>query len=286
MEQRKQFFPGWLWRVLSPVLLYYAVSFLVSSLIMQRVMVKAGYAIMEAVVDQSGYTEYLMEEYLANTMQSVLFTSLLMIPLLIRMYLKDLAKRPDWKAGRFQIVLDVPALIVGAFGSAVLALFLNNLLTASPLTGWSPEYQKVSQAIYSAGIWMELAASVFGASMMEELMLRGLVYRRIRELAGARSAIVSSALLFGILHGNLVQGVYGFLMGLLLAWLMERFGTILIPVGAHMAANLLLILLTESGAMEYLEFGTPLFFSVTALCGLSFLWAFGVLRKRKPFRLS
>ncbi len=285
MEQRKLFFPGWLWRVLSPVLLYYAVSFLVSSLIMQRVMVKAGYALMEAVVDQSGYTEYLMEEYMAHTMQSVLLTSLLVIPFLIRMYLKDLAKRPGSQNGRFQIVLDVPALVIGAFGSAALALFLNSLLTASPLMDWSPEYQKASQAIYSAGIWMELAASVLGASVMEELMMRGLVYRRIRELAGARPAIVSSALLFGIMHGNLVQGVYGFLMGLLLAWLMERFGTVLIPIGAHMAANLLLILMTESGAMEHLGAGGVLFFPVTALCGLSFLWAFRVLRKREVFQL-
>lgn len=47
-----------------------------------------------------------------------------------------------------------------------------------------------------------------------------------------------SALIFGGLHGNWVQAVYGTLMGILLAWVYEKYAGFLAPVLVHMVANL------------------------------------------------
>ncbi len=55
-----------------------------------------------------------------------------------------------------------------------------------------------------------------------------------------------SALLFGLYHMNSVQGGYGFLMGLLMAYLYEYFGSFLWPVLIHMLANSLAYLLSNT----------------------------------------
>ena len=50
-------------------------------------------------------------------------------------------------------------------------------------------------------------------------------------------AVMISALLFGLYHGNLVQGIYAFIMGCLLALVYEWTGSFVAPVLFHMIAN-------------------------------------------------
>ena len=57
-----------------------------------------------------------------------------------------------------------------------------------------------------------------------------------------------SAAVFGIYHFNLVQGIYGFLLGILLCAVMEKYGTVLASMLLHMSANLMALI------MMYLPF--------------------------------
>ena len=58
--------------------------------------------------------------------------------------------------------------------------------------------------------------------------------------------VALSALLFAVLHGNLVQGVYAFVLGVYFAWLMERYGSIKVPILGHMSANFFITLISCS----------------------------------------
>lgn len=59
------------------------------------------------------------------------------------------------------------------------------------------------------------------------------------EVPAARfwAANVVQALLFGIMHLNIVQGVYAFALGLLLGWIVRRTGRLRAAVLLHMAVN-------------------------------------------------
>lgn len=61
----------------------------------------------------------------------------------------------------------------------------------------------------------------FLAPISEELIFRGFVLRSLRPY-GKRFAILGSAFLFGLFHGNLLQTPYAFLVGLVLADLLSR----------------------------------------------------------------
>ena len=84
---------------------------------------------------------------------------------------------------------------------------------------------------------MFLYASVL-APVWEELLFRGFLLRALRPY-GKRFAILGSALLFGLFHGNLLQAPYAILMGLLFGYVTVEY-SIGWSILLHMFNNLVL----------------------------------------------
>ena len=80
-----------------------------------------------------------------------------------------------------------------------------------------------------------LIAVLFGP-FVEEYVFRKLLIDRIN-IYGERLAVVTSALMFGLFHGNLSQFFYAFLIGLVFAYSYIRSGKLAVPFGLHMAVN-------------------------------------------------
>lgn len=75
--------------------------------------------------------------------------------------------------------------------------------------------------------------------LTEELCYRGLMFG-IMEKSNANHLLIISiqGVLFGIMHMNVVQGAYAFLLGMLLGYLRYRYKTVIITVGVHMLFNI------------------------------------------------
>ena len=76
--------------------------------------------------------------------------------------------------------------------------------------------------------------------LAEEIVFRGAILRVLLEWMGDRMhwvAIVVSALLFGVMHGNLPQFTHGFLLGLLLGWMYYRTRSIIPGLALHWVNN-------------------------------------------------
>ena len=109
---------------------------------------------------------------------------------------------------------------------AILAVFLSGQLVFSVLYeifGWLFNLFGLSvvDAIESASftgdsISMFLYMGLL-APIAEEILFRGLLLRMLRPY-GKRFAILSTAFLFGIFHGNIIQSPYAFLVGLVLGY--------------------------------------------------------------------
>ncbi len=107
----------------------------------------------------------------------------------------------------------------------------------------------VSMLEYLDGIRQHVPALVLmcllagiAAPVAEEVFFRGFAYRILKQRFGVRGAIVSSALLFAAIHVDPVSQVPIFFIGIVLAWLYERTGSLAAPVGLHCANNLLTLL--------------------------------------------
>ncbi len=97
-----------------------------------------------------------------------------------------------------------------------------------------------------SGTWagaLALAYALVGAPVFEELLFRGLGLAALRPRLGTAGAALLTALLFGVLHGADPQAVPPlFALGLGLAWLRLRSGSLLPPLLLHAANNGIVVL--------------------------------------------
>lgn len=104
-------------------------------------------------------------------------------------------------------------------------------------TGAFSEYSNIMKNL-TAGNWLiVLLLMIFIAPVSEELIFRGVVFHRANKLFGFACANIMQALLFGLYHGNLVQGIYAALIGLILGAVCYKFRTIYASILLHMIIN-------------------------------------------------
>lgn len=157
---------------------------------------------------------------------------------------------------------------------------LNLLLELTGVTGLSQNYQAVAREQHAAAIWLGLPYYCLIVPFAEETVFRGIVYGGLRRTVKPGPAVLLSALLFGVYHFNLVQGIYGFLMGCLLAYAYEYFGTLRAALAVHAAANLLALCMGYFGKELPAAAGWPVCigFLILAAGSLGLLY-----RQRKVF---
>ena len=105
-------------------------------------------------------------------------------------------------------------------------------------------FSDASEVIYSGGIVLTLLTTCVGAPLVEETLFRGLVYKRLRGIMSATPAMIISSVLFGIIHGNIVQFIYATLVGFICAYVYEKFKSISAPIIVHASANIFSVFLT------------------------------------------
>ena len=87
----------------------------------------------------------------------------------------------------------------------------------------------------SAIVFYVLTICVF-APLLEEFIFRGLILQSLRKF-GDVFAIVISALLFGLMHGNLMQAPFAFVTALAFGYFVIKFNSIWVSVIAHCVIN-------------------------------------------------
>lgn len=121
-------------------------------------------------------------------------------------------------------------------------LLFNYLFMLADFT--SPSYRQAEAILYAPGRMIQFAAIGVLAPLAEELVFRGFGFWRMRKLCTFAQAAFFSSLCFGLFHGNIVQGVYGFCLGFILALVFEVYHKLWAPVLLHITANITSLLLT------------------------------------------
>ena len=123
----------------------------------------------------------------------------------------------------------------------------------------------------SVYLFYALALSI-GPALSEELAFRGLILQGLRSRLGAGVAVALSALLFGVIHLDPLQGVGAFFTGLYLGYLTARSGSIYPAILAHGFNNLWATL--ES---SFWQAANPQMSPKEILLSLGYpLWAYGI----------
>lgn len=93
--------------------------------------------------------------------------------------------------------------------------------------------------------WVMLIAVFFLAPIGEELLFRGLIQQYLSRAMNIYIAILLQGLLFGLYHGNVIQGVYAFLLGAVLGLITNKTHSVLYGIILHMAINISLLFVPD-----------------------------------------
>lgn len=154
-------------------------------------------------------------------------------------------------------------------------LGLNLLFDLTGLISKSDAYQAVVADQYSGSLFIVLICYGVITPIAEELLFRGIIYGYMRRFMNIKIALLLSSALFGFYHMNSIQGVYGFIMGCLMAYAYEYFGDFRIAVGIHIASNVL------GSLLSYTAIATTGFVSWPVCIILLILAVTGILRLAK-----
>lgn len=220
------------WRIVYPMLLHFAVVNITA------VLVLVGCLMIRILTGDAPYDAF-------ETIQSemLILTGLgdaILIPIAWMFYREDEKKRLS-KGFRERILVhntfEISEIVSVAIMVIGISCLMNLLIALIPID--DVEYQEIAEEMFNNnGIVIQLVVIGILAPVSEELIFRGLIFRRSRDYVGFMWAAVCSGLFFGIYHGNLTQGIFAFFMGMLFAAIYEHFGTLWAPIVAHMANNI------------------------------------------------
>ena len=226
--------PMKIWRVLYPILLYFALSFFVSFIVEVVLgLMPSNKSLTERVTEFAGITQII---YLAISIIVMYFV-----------YKNTYVRQSDYI---FKHPIYIPVIfLMGIFAShglsaLVSCLNLDNILGS---------YSNISNTIFSYAPVVVIISTVILAPVSEELVFRGIVFNRLRDYTGFWASAIISSVLFGVYHFNLAQGLFAFLYGILLCLVYEKFKNLFANMFMHAAGNLIAVVITYTG-FDYPEY--------------------------------
>ena len=151
-------------------------------------------------------------------------------------------------------------------------------VVSSIFPSWLEAYEKLLE---SAGMGDEISIimmiySVCLAPIGEELIFRGVTMRIARRSFPFWAANLIQAVLFGIFHMNMIQGIYAAVLGLFLGYVCEKGGSIYLAIVFHFLFNL-----WGTTSAEWLTVEDPMLISLIVIGGTIIGLVAGILFFRR-----
>lgn len=208
------------WYILGPLVLYWivnsvAVTLAESVLIMKYVLQNVTQITNADAVAQfmTDHMDQIYEIIAARSVELTAFGAAATLLVTVFIYKADRKKdrkKPDSEIRKVGLK-EYGILLI--FGVAV-CIALNNLINMAGVAFYSDTYQEVSETFYSAGFAVQILCLGIIIPVSEEFLFRGLVFCRYRKTASFMFAMLYSAIFFAVTHGNMVQVIYAFVLGI------------------------------------------------------------------------
>ncbi|MBQ9199816.1 MAG: CPBP family intramembrane metalloprotease [Lachnospiraceae bacterium] len=149
-------------------------------------------------------------------------------------------KKPSLTEGFFGIIK--PPVIIFLLTGGIASQFLVDgvLAILRPIfeSAFAAYDELLSGVTGASRSWLMLLSVFLLAPVAEEILFRGLILTYAKRCMPTKLAIALQALLFGVYHGNIIQGTYAFLLGLLLGGIAAKTDNLIAAIVFHIAINL------------------------------------------------
>ena len=177
------------------------------------------------------YLTNLISNTVCMLLPFLMFVLLCRIPMRIAFPLR----RTDSSLAAFGVAIALGVSVIGGFASSLIQMLLGALgLQAQLSSGLSMPTHFSSFLVYMLYV-------VLLSPLVEEVIFRGIILNSMRRF-GDSFALLVSALLFALFHGNLIQAPNAFLMGLVIGYFVLCTGSLWTGIVIHMINNSLILL--------------------------------------------
>ena len=183
--------------------------------------------------------------------------------------------RPDYRP-LFTVKRIAGLTAIGLFGQYAIGITVGFLRYLLPNIFAS--YDNVSEilSLKNGSPFAVLLLVVAVGPIAEELLFRGVIYGGLRTCFPVDVSALVSALIFGIYHKNIVQGLYAFCLGMVLGIIVKATGSILCSMITHITFNgtsylLPVILGTGAAWVNIIVLIIALFLIAAGIFGIKFL---------------
>lgn len=164
----------------------------------------------------------------------------LMALALVGLYLRFKEKDLKWlglgKLSLKQLKPIIPAASVYAVATIASFIVINMLVPTVNLD--QDQVVGFEGAKATPEILLAFVALVIITPVTEEVIMRGLMFRGLNRILGFTAAAIISAGVFALLHGQLNVGIDTFILGLVLAWLVNKTNSLWPAIFLHMLKNM------------------------------------------------
>jgi membrane protease YdiL (CAAX protease family) len=247
-----------IWHLWGPIVIKWAIAIsvsMISSGIFTMMYMVAhqdmSMAAMQSEEQMMNLYDSIMEQFVGFSTAIEGVAAFVTIPVMLVLFHKDRVRErmtgfiPNKKAPLWKYA-------AGLLMALAMSLGLNNLIIIGNLSDISDSYQATMEAFYASSLPVQIIVLGILMPMSEELVFRGLLFKRLRERGTYLQSALYSALVFGFMHMNLVQMTYGFVLGMMLAYFYEKYGSVKAPIAAHIAMNLLSVFATKFELLDWL----------------------------------
>ncbi len=240
-----------IWRTVYPLLLYFACQTVVQYIYLFTKVFEYVSALGTDALSSFNNEEefqkimnYLLEATTKDALVLTFICNMITVAVLLIFYFYD---RKKWDRNNplnnsavknpLQYVLGSSVAVGACVGFNIILSIIVAIATSSLGEEIMDSYDTVASAIDAAPIWIQILAVVVSAPICEELLMRGLIYKRLRSFSRPLTSALISSAIFGAIHGNWVQFVYAFSVGFIAAYVYEYTGNLFAPILFHMIAN-------------------------------------------------
>lgn len=191
-------------------------------------------------------------EYMFNAVLSQFFAVLIIPLIFLLLFRKDMRSTLRLKKNIdfFQILMLVLASLGVFFGAQIINQFFVNGL--SSFLGEPSDISDMQAATNFSQLLFEIVIIAGLPAICEEIFFRGFVMRAFERYSPV-SAVILSSLAFAIMHGNLQQVLYAFILGLILGTVVMVTDSLLAGTVIHFTLNAASVILSYPPIFQVYE---------------------------------
>lgn len=250
-----------IWRVLGPLFAYLGIRFLVETIFYVVLWnIKFKELNVSAAFNGILYVEEYSDYVLGYTLVMTLISLLVSIPIMYLMVKKDYEYpvNPRRKEKKFIFKDYFEKIDVKKFNYPIILgilapLGIGRFIALLPIDGILGSYKNVQSNLAGSSVILQFLVLGILTPILEELLFRGVIYKRLKMYCDVSVAAYIAAIIFAIAHFNLIQGLYAFILGIVLSYIYEKNGSLVDTMVAHSAANMVSVVMGINPLSKFID---------------------------------